>query len=453
MPLVTIYLTNYNYEQYCKQAIDSILEQSFTDFELIIIDDGSCDNSCEIINLYSSVSNVEIIYQKNIGLNRTNNKAFSLALGKYVVRVDADDWLAPTMIEELVNVMEGNPGLALVFPDYYEVDEKGRVLHQIKRHDFKSDVVMLDQPAHGACTMIRREIFEEVGGYNEAFSCQDGYDIWLSVTTSFEVRNIAKPLFYYRQHSKSLTRNNRKILETRKEIYKSHVVQRELDSLNVVGVIPIRGNAEDGCSLALRELGEHRLVDWTINSALKSETLSHVVLTTSDSEIVDYIRDKYKGSVEVIRRPEEFETQNQGLANTLAYVVDKCQGIKVVPDALMVLSIESPFCNELYIDTAVYSMQLYSSDVVDSVIMDDSIFYFHNGQGLTPWKIDQDIRLERDVNYKRCGGINLVRHTFLKETMLTIGGRMGHVVIDEKSAMSLRSEFDWDLLTMVAKKQ
>lgn len=163
-PLVTIYITNYNYGKYIKQAIDSVLSQTLDDFELIIIDDGSTDNSKEIIESYSGRSNVQIVYQQNKGLNVTNNVALKLATGKYIVRLDADDFFEKNALQVMTNVLEGDDDLGLVFPDYYLVDEDGNVLHTERRHSFDEDVTLLDMPAHGACTMIRKSFLQILGG-------------------------------------------------------------------------------------------------------------------------------------------------------------------------------------------------------------------------------------------------------------------------------------------------
>ena len=92
-PLVTVYITNHNYGRYIEQAIQSVLRQTQRDFELIIIDDGSTDNSREVIERYAEHRQVVTIFQQNKGLNVTNNIALRAARGKYVMRLDADDYL------------------------------------------------------------------------------------------------------------------------------------------------------------------------------------------------------------------------------------------------------------------------------------------------------------------------------------------------------------------------
>ena len=143
---------------YVQEAINSVISQSFQDYELLIIDDGSTDRSREIIEQFRSHPKVKIIFQKNLGLNRTNNVAIKASHGKYIMRLDADDYLDPNALHFLVKKMEEMKDAALIFPDYYLIDQNGNIISQERRHDFDNDVEIFDQPAHGACTMFRRSI-------------------------------------------------------------------------------------------------------------------------------------------------------------------------------------------------------------------------------------------------------------------------------------------------------
>ena len=96
-----------------------------------------------------------------------------MARGKYIIRLDADDFLHKNAIQSMADLMESNKKLSLVFPDYFTVNKKGEIIDLIRRHDFKK-VKLLDQPAHGACTMIKLDFLKQIGGYNEKFDRQDG---------------------------------------------------------------------------------------------------------------------------------------------------------------------------------------------------------------------------------------------------------------------------------------
>ena len=226
-PLVTVFITNHNYGRFLEKSIESVLSQKFRDFELIIIDDGSTDRSRELIAKYSGHPKVRTVFQENKGLNVSNNIALKLARGKYLMRLDADDYLDDNALLVMVNVLEEDPGLALVYPDYYLVDEHDNVLTLERRHDSRA-VELPDQACHGACTMIRKSVLDDIRGYSEEFSCQDGYELWLKTIERYRFDNVNLPLFYYRQHDRSLTTNETRILETRSNIVAKYAGKRKV---------------------------------------------------------------------------------------------------------------------------------------------------------------------------------------------------------------------------------
>ena len=133
MTKITVYITNYNYGQYIEQAIESVLSQSIDDWELIVIDDGSSDNSLERIDKYRVNEKITIIAQENKGLNITNNVAVRLARGIYIVRLDADDFLDENFLLVLSNILDQRSDIGLVYPDYYHVDPDGNIIETIRR--------------------------------------------------------------------------------------------------------------------------------------------------------------------------------------------------------------------------------------------------------------------------------------------------------------------------------
>ena len=451
-PFVTIYITNYNYGQFLHKAIQSVESQTFDDLELIIIDDGSDDGSRSIIEEYAKRENIFSLFQQNRGLNASNNVAQKMARGKYIMRLDADDFLAPQAVEIMTAELERNSDVALVFPDYYLVDEDGEVMQQIRRHDFESDVTLLDQPAHGACTMIRTEVLRAVGGYDQEFARQDGYDLWLSVTSQYPVKNINLPLFYYRQHDKSITNNEKELLKTRGEIKAKHVQKRQLDPIDVIAIIPVRGNAIDPRSNPLKKVGRKCLIDWTIESALNSQLVTKVIITTPDEQVISYIE---KSCSEVIlhKRDVQFARINTAIEDTTLEALDFYKSNHDEPDAVLMLYIEAPFRSTMYIDKAINTFQLYDVDVVDGVRSDDDIFYVHSGNGLRPWHKDRKLRLEREELYRRVGGIHLIRTTTLMETQDMSAGKIGHIFLDQQAAFTIKSELDWEIANLIINKK
>ena len=211
-PLVSVYIVNHNYGDYLDKAIESVLNQTLDDYEIIFIDNGSTDSSRKKIEKYYNNKKIKIILQKNIGLNAANNVALKLARGRYIIRLDADDFFDKNALEILVSKLEKDDSLGMVFSDYYTVDQKGDLIEMYRRHDF-NEVELLDQPAHGACSMVRKEFLLAINGYDESYHCQDGWDLWVRFIRNFNISNVNLPLFYYRQHGKNLTKGKKKFYQ------------------------------------------------------------------------------------------------------------------------------------------------------------------------------------------------------------------------------------------------
>lgn len=442
-PLVTVYITSHNYGRYLQQAIDSVLAQTLQDFELIIIDDGSTDDSPDIIERNATHQKVVPIYQHNQGLNVTNNIAIRAARGKSVMRLDADDYLDEHILEVLCGVLERNPDVGLVFPDYYRVDAEGQVLELVRRHDF-DDVTLHDQPAHGACTMIRRKCLQELGGYDESFHCQDGYDLWIRFIEKYEVRNVNLPLFYYRHHPSSLTQNEERLLETRAEIMRRHASRRGKIA-RIAAIVAVRGPKFEPDSPALRHLGGRPLMDWTLQAALDAERVTGVVLTTPDRRLLDHAHATYGDRVILHEREGRLALPNTYIEDTLFDALAYYERTHSAADAIMHLSIESPFRSSRHLNSAVDVMELFDTDVVVGVRPENAIFFQHDGTGLSPLRQCQELRLEREDLYRQVGGMWLTSVDHLRRTGNVLGGRVGHVVLDQRASLSLRSPFDWSV--------
>jgi glycosyltransferase involved in cell wall biosynthesis len=449
-PLVTVYLVNHNYGRFIEQAIQSVLHQTLQDFELIIIDDGSTDNSREVIERYANHDKVTTIFQQNQGLNVTNNIALRAAHGHYIMRLDADDYLQENALMVLADMLHRNPEVGLVFPDYFLVDEDGAILEIKHRHNF-NEVTLLDQPAHGACTMIHRNCLLELGGYDESFRCQDGYDLWIRFIQHYRVKNVNLPLFYYRQHPRSLTRNDEHILTTRASIIEKRT-RRNGRHLSAIAIIPVRGQSVDRDSFALRELGGRPLIDWTLQAALEARRLSGAVVTTPDEELLDYVSMNYDDRILTVKRDRKLAAPNTYVEDALLQALDEYALLHHPPDVLTVLYIESPFRTARHIDSAIDAMELFDTDVVVAVRPDTDVFYQHNGAGLQPLRKTRLLRLEREELYREVGQMHIVKREFLTTQRQLTGGKVGHIVLDERAAMRLRSEWDWEVAELQAGK-
>lgn len=441
-PLVTVYITNYNYGRFIRQSIESVLKQTLENFEILIIDDGSTDQSRQIIEQYSDHPKITTIFQQNRGLNVTNNIALRASRGKYIMRLDADDYLDAHALDIMSGVLEREPDAGLVFPDYFLVDDVGGVMDMVRRHNF-DDVTVLDQPAHGACTMFRKEALLEVDGYDESYRCQDGWDIWVRLIDHFRVQNVNLPLFYYRQHGENLTRNEQKILSTRAEIVRRQATTKH-NTLQSVAVIAVRGGNAGREALALRTLGGRCLIDWGIDAALAAKNIQDVVITTPDQHVIEHVKGKYQGSVTVLQRSPELAKINTALNQTFIEVLNHFRGGRSI-EAIVHLGILSPFRTSQHIDTAVELLSVFDTDSIVGVRPETDIFFQHNGEGLQPLRQSLAMRLEREDLFRDPGALRAFRTDGMHQSAPDKAKRVGHIVLDSLSSMSLQGEFEWQV--------
>lgn len=452
-PLVSIYITNHNYGRFIKEAIESILNQTLKDFELIIIDDGSTDNSRVIIEEYDNLEYVKIIFQKNKGLNISNNIAMRAASGKYIMRLDADDYLDQNALLVLTSSLEENKNLGLVFPDYYIIDQNSNIIGIEKRHEFGKDVSLFDQPAHGACTMIRREFLMQLNGYDENYDCQDGYELWIRFINHFEVNNIPTPLFYYRQHGNNLTSNEIKILETRSKIKAKHVKSHD-QLLNILAVIPIRDNPES-YSLAFEKLNHKYVIDWKIEEVLKANQINHVVVSSSNQKIGDHINNNYiSKEISFLERDHQQSRLNIDLSQTIDEILSNNLIADENFDAVMILGIEFPFIKASIIDDAVNTMKIFGADSLISVRPETNLYFQHRGKGMEPiLNQNKFTKLEREALYRYTGGISLSKVGFFRSNRKFIGGKVGHIIIDQTAAHGIFTNYDLNIARFLSKNQ
>lgn len=437
-PKVTVYITNYNYGKYIDKAIESVLNQSFKDIEIFIIDDGSTDNSKEVIEKYELNKNIKIIFQKNKGLIVTNNIALRLAQGEYIMRLDADDFLDKNAIKLMVDELDNDAKLGLVFPNYFIVDENENIINVRVRIPSEENNVK-DNPAHGACTLIRTKYLRSIGGYDESFTCQDGYFLWVNFFSRFKTKNIETPLFYYRRHKSNLTNNRERILKTRSKIISKFVTENGYKIGNTLAIIPVRGPNFNINSVALEKVNDNdTILDLKLKEILKSEFVSKIVVTTPDKEIIDFLDSRSYENVIVLQREPKLARLNSGLVDTINHVLENIDESKF--EAFATFSVHFPYLNILHIDNAIKSMYLFETDSVISVRTTNERYFTSSKNGLKPI-INQNnfTKLEREDIYKYSGGMIVTKLDFFKKDYNFFGGKNGHVIIDEKSSLEINS--------------
>lgn len=209
--LISLITTVYNRERYLPKAIESVLAQSYPDFELIIWDDGSTDHSLDIAYHYANQDKrIRVISSTHHGRGSAVANACTLCKGNYIGLVDSDDLLAETALEETVLFLNHNPEVGLVYTDYIVIDEEDTV----KQYGTNCQVAyskerLLTEYMVFHFRLLRSSIYTQIGGFDPSFTyCQD-YDLCLKVSEVTEIAQIHRPLYYYRQHKRSISHENR----------------------------------------------------------------------------------------------------------------------------------------------------------------------------------------------------------------------------------------------------
>ena len=231
MPKVSIVLPNYNYARYLDERIQSLLKQTYKDFELIIVDDASTDNSLEVINKYTDDKRVKThFFTQNSGLpyKRWNDGA-DFAEGDYILFAGADDTCAPTLLEKLVEKLEAHPNVGIAYTQSWEIDSQGKTIRDLKihtddldrerwRNDFVNDgrneccyLIVKNIIPNASGVLMRREKFEKAGRFDEKLRLVADWMLWAKILLGSDVAFIAEPLNCWRTHPQTVRSNSQRV--------------------------------------------------------------------------------------------------------------------------------------------------------------------------------------------------------------------------------------------------
>jgi len=233
-PTVTVLMPVYNGEQFLRESLESILSQTFGDFEFLIIDDGSTDNTWNILQEYAGADKRIILIQnpQNIGLTRTLNCGLELARGKYIARMDADDVSLPNRLQKQVEYMELHPEVGVLGTDVSYIDSTGKVLRRgLAKHERIESPALVRWKLFWKCAlyhptvMVRRALLEQTGlSYEPEFETAQDYSLWAHLSHHTVVTCLPDVTVYYRILHTSISRSRS---EEQRHVTKT-VMQREL---------------------------------------------------------------------------------------------------------------------------------------------------------------------------------------------------------------------------------
>jgi glycosyltransferase involved in cell wall biosynthesis len=222
-PLVSVIIPCYNNEKTIIETVDSVLKQSFTSIEIIIVNDGSTDETELILNRHIqkiSNENIRLISQENQGPSFARNRGALNAAGKYLLFLDGDDAIAPSYIQKCVAILEIHNFINIVYSDAIFFGAQKGIWHlpEFKLPDFLvSNCIYIS-------AMIRTEVFKAVGGFDENLKFAEDWELWLRIIKNYGgVSKIAEKLFFYRKHANKTSLSDNKSNNNDEEKYMLYI--------------------------------------------------------------------------------------------------------------------------------------------------------------------------------------------------------------------------------------
>lgn len=207
--LVSVIIPAYNQGYFLAEAIDSVLAQTYTEFEIIIVDDGSTDNTAQVAQSYAD-RRVRYVYQENGGLSSARNAGIRCAQGAYISYLDSDDRFLPQKLEILVDFLKHHPEIGFVAGQAVPIDEHGNHIGKIFDTPIPSDPrqLLLGNPLHVGSILVRQQWQKQAGFFDETLRSYEDWDMWLRLARAgCQLHYVSRPVSLYRFHTAQMTRD------------------------------------------------------------------------------------------------------------------------------------------------------------------------------------------------------------------------------------------------------
>ena len=209
-PIISVIIPVYNGEKTIIETIESVLKQTFTDWELIIINDGSTDQTLDIVNRIQD-SRIQVVSYPNAGLSASRNRGIAKARGEYISFIDADDLWTADKLEFQLKALEENPQAVLAYSWTDCIDESGQLRgpgsHSTVSGDVYATLLLNNFLENGSNPLIRTKVFTEVGGFDESLNSAEDWDMWLRLAARYPFVVVPFPHILYRVYRTSMSAN------------------------------------------------------------------------------------------------------------------------------------------------------------------------------------------------------------------------------------------------------
>jgi glycosyltransferase involved in cell wall biosynthesis len=221
----SVVITSYNYGLYIRESIDSVLSQTCDEYEIIIVDDGSKDNTKEIVSTYSSDTRIKYFYQDNAGQPKAKNRGICESRGEFIAFLDADDIWMPSKLEKQLALF-ADPEVGVVYSRRQWIDPNGVEIsgnERMLQRGMILDHIFVDNFVCFSSSVIRRSYLEQVGYFDESLPMGIDYDLWIRLASVCKFDFVDEPLVKYRTGHSNLSKNTMKRYECAQQIMRKNL--------------------------------------------------------------------------------------------------------------------------------------------------------------------------------------------------------------------------------------
>ena len=246
-PKVSICIPAYNRKDYLRQTLESVYAQTYKDYEVIVVDDGSVDGTGEMIKK-AAYPNLRYCWQENAGDAAARNKLISLAQGQFITFIDSDDLLMPDAVARMMDVMESQGGQVIVYGPYLRIDENGKVFGRCGRKLYSGFItaqLFENILVHSCGSMFPKKVLQKAEGFDKSLKVCSDYDLWLRLSLKYRFIALSESTFKRRRHTGNLSK-----VSAENQIRELEVLERFYDEKGGKNAIPEK--------VAMRRLSEEQ---------------------------------------------------------------------------------------------------------------------------------------------------------------------------------------------------
>jgi len=206
---ISIIIPTYNQAEYLQEAVDSVLNQTYKNIEIIIIDDGSTDNTLKVVNSFND-NKIIFIQQRNKGASSARNTGIKEANGEYIAFLDSDDLWLKDKLRKQIDFMRENQKVGLLGTGCFQVIDTNKMIYK-KIFPHKNEILQKDlikyNPFIQSSVMVRKNVFNDIGLYDEKFKESEDYDLWLRIAQKYKIANLKQALVTKKYSKAGLSKN------------------------------------------------------------------------------------------------------------------------------------------------------------------------------------------------------------------------------------------------------